>query len=77
MSGARACCSSQVIYAAYPHIHGLWYASSMHANQPCVALYERAEGRLASEPLYHHSLADPLIAGKLAYAASLFGWPID
>ncbi len=67
---------SQAIYAAYPAIDGLWYASSMHANQPALALYERAAGKLAPAPLYHRALADPLLAGKLEHAAALFGWPI-
>jgi hypothetical protein len=73
---ARARRWSQAIYAAYPDIDGLWYSSSMHANRPAVALYERAAPRLEGEPLYHRALADPLLAGKLAYAAALFGWPI-
>ena len=32
---------SQAIYAVYADAAGLWYASSMHANAPAVALYER------------------------------------
>jgi hypothetical protein len=46
----------------------------MHANRPVVALYERAAGRLAPEPLYHRALADPLLTGAITTAASRLGY---
>jgi hypothetical protein len=36
---------SVAIYAAYPMIEGLFYCSSMNANRPAVALYERPSPR--------------------------------
>ncbi len=65
---------SRAIYAAYPHLDGLWYGSSMHANQPAVALYERAGDRLAPVPLYHRALADPLLALEIQTVAALVGY---
>lgn len=34
---------SRGAYKAYPEILGLYYPSSMYANQPAAALYERAK----------------------------------
>ncbi len=56
---------SRNIYAAYPDIEGLWYGSSMHSNEPMVALYERAQSSLPTitsfnKPLMHPILLDPL-----------------
>lgn len=65
---------SRAIYAAYPHLDGLWYGSSMHANQPAVALYERAAGRLAPTPLYHRALADPLLTLEIRTVVALLGY---
>lgn len=66
---------SRRIYAAYPEIAGLWYGSSMHGNEPMVALYDRAESSLPvlpsfNEPLTHPVLLDPLrnTARNLGYA---------
>jgi hypothetical protein len=52
---ARARRWSMAIYAAYPQAEGLWYPSSMHANQPSVALYERARDALPSAPFFHRA----------------------
>lgn len=60
---------SRAIYAAYPAVQGLWYPSSMHANQPAVALYERARPAIAATPVVHRALADPLLSDLLAWAA--------
>lgn len=49
---------SRAIHDAYPSVEGLWYPSSMHANQPAVVLYERASGALPAAPAFHRSLAD-------------------
>jgi hypothetical protein len=50
---------SRVIHAAYPEIEGIYYGSSMHANEPCVALYERAAEALPERPLFNRKLSDP------------------
>lgn len=56
---------ARAIYAAYPEVAGLWYGSSMHANTPCVALFERAEHALPSTPIVALPLADPLLEDDL------------
>lgn len=61
---------SRAIYQAYPAIHGLWYGSSMDANQPAVALYERARPHLGAQPLLHRALNDPLLGPLLLRAAA-------
>jgi hypothetical protein len=60
---------SQAIYDAYPDVEGLWYPSSMYANRPCIALYERAADALATPPRMHRLLSDPLLDHYLLKAA--------
>lgn len=67
---------SRAIYEAFPDIDGLWYGSSMNANLPALALYERAGASLEPAPVYHRALSDPLLAATLEAAADRFGWPI-
>jgi len=71
---ARARRWSQVIYEAYPEVEGLLYASSMDANLPAVALYERALTALPATPTFHRALDDPALLGTLKSAASRFGY---
>ena len=73
---ARAQRWSRAIYAAYPDIHGLWYASSMYANTPVVALYERAEVVLASAPFVHRPLNDPALRSALQRIATAIGYDL-
>ena len=54
----------------------MYYASSMHANAPAVALYERADGAMPAHPFFHRALADPLLLPALADAASVLGYAI-
>lgn len=56
---------SRAIYEAYPQVHGLYYPASMSANQPSVALYERALDAVPAEPVFHRPLADPALLGLL------------
>jgi hypothetical protein len=65
---------SREIYEAYPDIHGLWYASSMDANEPAVALYERAVHAMPLRPVFHQSLADPALTRIVVRAAARFGY---
>jgi hypothetical protein len=67
---------SQSIYAAYPAVEGLLYCSSMHANQPAVALFERAQNALPSAPAFHRALADPGLLLRLNAAATLLGYQL-
>ena len=67
---------SQAIHAAYPGRHGLCYPSSMHANRPAMALYERAEaaGALPIRPMFHRALADPALFTLLRNTAIDLGY---
>lgn len=76
-SGPRSVCRrwSRAIYEAYPQAEGLAYSSSMNANQLALALYERSEPTLVSNPsinvpLSHPGLTSELdrIAGELGYS---------
>lgn len=75
-SGPRPRCRrwSRRIHEAYAQVEGLLYSSSMHANRPAVALYERAAHALSASPQIHMPLAHPglvqgleKIAGELGY----------
>jgi hypothetical protein len=65
---------SRAIYAAYPAVEGLHYASSMHANEPTVALYERAVGALPATPAFNRALADRALLRRLNAAATHLGY---
>lgn len=65
---------SRAIHDAYPDVEGLWYASSMHANRPSLALYERGQAALPREPLLHRALADPALRSRLSAAAIVLGY---
>jgi hypothetical protein len=67
---------SKAIYSAYTVVHGLWYASSMHANEPAVALYERAQGAMPPAPCFHRALADPTLLPRLNKAARCLGYKL-
>ena len=56
---------ARVIYGAYPQITGLWYGSSMHANTPCIALFDRAEHAMPQAPRVTLPLSDPRLDGDL------------
>lgn len=59
---------SQAIYQAFPEVDGLLYGSSMHANQPCIALYERARRAMPAHPRFHRMLSDPTVLTLLKNA---------
>jgi hypothetical protein len=75
-SGARPRAQrwSRSIYAAYAEIAGLYYPSSMHANVPSVALYERAVAALAPAPVFHRPLLDPALLPVLRRVALAIGY---
>ncbi len=70
----RARAWSRAIYEAYPHVQGLVYCSSMHANQPAVALYERAAVAIDPSPTFHRELADPSLLDPLRRIAVKLGY---
>lgn len=65
---------SQAIYAAYPGVEGLLYGSSMLANKPCVALYERAQTVVPGAPTFHRALSDLALLAHLNAAATTIGY---
>jgi len=76
-SGPRSRCRlwSQAVYEAYPsQIQGFFYASSMHANRPSLALYERAQPSFAPAPIFNRPLSDPALLGDLDRSAQILGY---
>lgn len=66
---------SRAIYDAFVRVEGLWYCSSMNANQPAILLYERAEDALATVvPFFHRALVDPVLFTPLRNAAADLGY---
>jgi len=73
---ARARRWSQVIYEAYPRLDGLYYASSMNANEPAIMLYERAADSAPARPVFHRALADAAMTAAIARAAGRFNYAV-
>jgi hypothetical protein len=71
---ARARRWARAIYAAYPDLDGLWYASSMYANAGSVALFERAEDALPRTPTFHRRLDDPVMDAVMRNVAFTLGY---
>lgn len=65
---------SRAIHAAYKQIEGLYYPSSMHANQPSVALFEAAQTALPAAPDFHRALADLSLLPRLTSTAARLGY---
>jgi hypothetical protein len=65
---------SRAIYDAYPQLAGIRYGSSMNANRPAFALYERSGVALPGAPLLDLPLSHPGLAVLLARAARRFGY---
>ena|SRR5579864_4530552 len=67
---------SAAIYDVYPDIHGLWYSSSMAANNEAVAFYERAKGAISPVPSFHRPLSDPGLTAILADCCVTLGYDL-
>jgi hypothetical protein len=65
---------ARAIYEAYPSVEGLYYPSSMHANAPAVALFERARSAVAGPPVFQRALIDPSLLAALKTTASTLGF---
>lgn len=65
-------------YDEHDRLHGLYYASSMHANKPAIVLTDRAAalGALPAHPLFNRALADDLLLDVLKQAASDLGYAL-
>lgn len=73
-SGPRAPARTwaQAIYAHYPGLHGVIYASSNLPTGRCVALFERAAPLIASSPMLNEPLAHAGLTPALADCAARF-----
>ena len=60
---------SAAIYDAYLDVDGLWYPSSMFANEPAILLYERSSDAIAPSPFFHFPLTHPGLAVPLYHLA--------
>jgi len=67
---------AQAIYAAYPAIHGIHYPSSMDANRPALALFERALSAIPTHPRSNRALAELPLLIPIANAAARFGYAV-
>lgn len=65
---------SRVIHREYPELAGLLYRSAMAGGSRNVALYERAQPRLAATPTVHVPLSHPGLSLPLARAAARIGY---
>lgn len=65
---------SRAIYDAFPDLQGIRYASSMDANRPAFAFYERARGAIPAQPHRDVPLSAPGLAIFLARAAARFDY---
>jgi len=60
---------AQRIYEAYPDLAGIVYSSSMYANRPMTALWERGQDALPALPSFHRALSDPSLTTLLQNTA--------
>jgi len=67
---------TQCFYEAYDDSHGIYYASSMHANQPAIVLNDRAETSkaLPAHPRFNRALADDALLNVLKHTAAALGY---
>ncbi len=68
---------SAAIYAAYPDIDGLYYASSMYRLKPCIALYERAIDSVPPYPESDRPLVHHRVYPRLAWIALDIGYDFN
>ena len=73
---ARARRWSQAIYTAFPNVDGLLYGSSMHANEPSIALYERARRAMPARPTFNRLLSDPAVLTLLKNACAKLNYTL-
>jgi RES domain-containing protein len=65
---------AQAIYEAYKDVQGVHYPSSMHANRPAVALWERGAAAMPPVPVFHRPLLDPALLPVLSRVAHDIGY---
>lgn len=67
---------SRVFHAAYPHVDGICYRSSLNPEWLAVSLYERAIRALPKEPLVQAPLTDARLAPLLDFAIHETGYDL-
>ncbi len=67
---------AQRLYEAYPQSHGIIYPSSMHANEPAIALWERSQAIMPQHPLLHRLLSDPALKRVILETAEAIGYSV-
>ena len=69
---------AQRFYEAFDDLQGLYYASSMHANRPAIALNDRGEKAkaLPLNPMFNRALADDVLLNTLKHAAGALGYDL-
>ena len=67
---------ARAIYAAYPAIDGILYPSSMDANRPALALFERASSAIPPHPRSNRALAELPLLILIANTAARFGYTV-
>lgn len=70
----RAQLWAQQLYEAYPSAQGILYPSSMNANQPAVALWERGLEAIPATCDFHRYLSDSALDNVLNATASTIGY---
>ena len=70
----RAQAWARAIYDAFPEIGGVLYCSSMNANQPAIALFERALSAMPPLPTSNDALSSPLLRALLLRYATRLGY---
>jgi hypothetical protein len=70
----RAQAWARAIYEAFPDLEGVLYWSSMNANRPAVALFERTQSALPPLPSSNDSLGNPLLRALLLRYATRLGY---
>lgn len=73
---ARARRWARLIYATYTKLEGIYYPSSMHGNQPSMALFERSQNALPALPVFNRALSDPALLTRLGTAAHTLGYAL-
>jgi len=65
---------ARAVYEAFPRLEGVLYCSSMNANQPAIALFERALSALPPLPTSNDPLSNPLLRALLLRYATRLGF---
>ncbi len=65
---------AQQLYEAYPNAQGIYYPSSMYANKPSLALFERGKDVIPDQYEFNRRLSAKGLANTIAITASKIGY---